>query len=86
VSEAKGLEVDEDEDYVGINVDVLAAPEGKKAVHCRCADGVNRWVPRSIMFGPDEISIRRHVGQLREIKVMRWYARKQKIPLARNGK
>ena len=70
-----------DEDYVTINIDVLRCTP--RAVHARCGDDVPRWIPRSLIFGPDEIGIVKKVGELVAIKVFRWYAHKENIPLAR---
>lgn len=69
------------EDYVTINVDILR--ETARAVQCRCADGVPRWIPRSCIFGSHEKQINERVGELMGLKVFRWMAEKNKIPLAR---
>lgn len=74
---------DDSEDYVTINIDVRAAPVGKKAVQVRCADAVVRWIPRSCMFGPDETEIQNRVGELMSLRVFRWLAEKNGIPIAR---
>jgi hypothetical protein len=69
------------EDYVPINVDVLRTTS--RAVHVRCSDGVPRWLPRSCIFGPHEREIGNQLCQLRMIKVFRWLAEKNSIPIAR---
>lgn len=69
------------EDYVPINVDVLR--ETAQAVQVRCSDGVPRWLPRSCIFGPHERELTKQIGQLRTIKVFKWLAEKNHIPLAR---
>jgi hypothetical protein len=69
------------EDYVAINVDILRSTS--RAVQVRCADDVPRWIPRSLIFGPDEKQIDKAIGELRAIKVFRWFVEKEKIPVAR---
>ena len=77
---ARTWRMGEDEDYVVINIDVLRAT--LRAVHARCADNVPRWIPRSLIFGPDERKIAARIGQLTAIKVFRWFAVKEHIPIA----
>ncbi len=70
-----------DDEYTAINVDILGLTS--RAVHVRCADNVRRWIPRSLVYGPDETTLSKHVGQLVEISVFRWFTTKNAIPLAR---
>lgn len=73
----------DDEDYVSINVDILRCTS--RAVHVRCADDIPRWIPRSLIFGPHEKALPSKIGELAEIKVMRWYATKEVVPVARGA-
>ncbi len=70
-----------DDEYTAINADILGLTS--KAVHIRCADNVRRWIPRSLVYGPDETRLSKHVGQLVELSVFRWFAVKNAIPLAK---
>jgi hypothetical protein len=72
------------DDYVKINVDIIAAPHGRAAIKVRDSAGVIRWIPRSLIFGPHEKTVRQQEGQLVAIKVFRWFATKNNIPLARD--
>lgn len=74
----------EEEDYVPVNVDILRVTP--RAVQARCADNVPRWIPRSLIFGPHEKTLESRIGQLAEIRVMRWYAVKETVPLARGSR
>lgn len=74
---------DDGEDYVTVNVDIMVAPVGGKAVKVRCADDTIIWLPRSCMFGPDEKKIASMAGQLMPLKIFRWLAVKNGIPMAR---
>lgn len=70
------------DDYVPINVDILR--DTARAVHVRCSDGIEHWIPRSCIFGPHERELSSQIGQLRMIKVFRWVAEKNCIPFARS--
>ncbi len=69
-----------DEDYVPISADILRVTS--RAVHIRCADNIPRWIPRSLIFGPHEKKLASKIGEMAQIKVFRWYAVKNAIPLA----
>jgi hypothetical protein len=73
-----------DEEYVGVNVDVLRFTLG--AVHVRCADNVKRWIPRALIWGVQEIEIEDLVGQMVEMKVMGWFVTRESIPAARKAR
>jgi hypothetical protein len=75
-----------DEDYVSISADIVAAPRGKGAIFVLCGDGVRRWIPRSLIFGPHEKQAAEMVGQIMEMKVFRWFAEKEEIPRMRSEK
>lgn len=72
------------DDYVLINVDILRVT--LQAIQVRCSDNVPRWIPRSLVFGPHDSGMENRVGQLMAIKVFRWAAEKNGIPLARGAK
>ncbi len=69
-----------DEDYVAIVVTVLHITP--RAVHILAANDVRQWIPRSLVFGPDERTLPSKVGQLTEIRIFRWCASKGGIPIA----
>lgn len=76
-------EVSGDECYLPVNVDILM--ETARAVHVRCSDNVRRWIPRSVIFGPDEKRISAMVGQMMSLKVMEWFINKNSIPRAKKS-
>lgn len=70
-----------DEAYVRINVDILG--DTARALKVRCADNVQRWIPKSVIFGPDEKKASSGIGEMMGLKVMEWFVDKNSIPRAR---
>lgn len=71
------------EDYVPINVDILR--DTLRAIHARCSDGVPRWIPRSVIFGPHEKQMSDKIGHLVQIRVFRWFVEKNGMKAARGA-
>lgn len=73
--------MDDGEDYVRINVDILRSTS--QAIQARCADNIPRWIPRSLIYGPDEKTSAGKIGEMMTLRVFRWFAAKNAIPIAR---